>query len=93
MSEAFKSFFVISFLAASYNPKPITVPRQFKSTSSKSKHPLDVMSWIISINSEKLMPATIVFHIFFQSVTTGTNTPIGTKRMIFPRKFAPIFPL
>lgn len=93
MPEAFKSFFVNSFQAALYNPKPITVPRPFKSTSSRSKHPLDVVSWIISINNEKLMPATIVFHIFFQPVTTGNKTPTGMKRIIFPRKFMPILPL
>ena len=62
---AFKSFFVNSLFAAWKIPKPITVPRQFKITSSTSKHPLNVMSWIISINNEKLKPATTVFHIFF----------------------------
>ena len=65
LPAAFKSFLVNSLFAAWKIPKPIAVPIPFKSTSSKSKHPLDVMSWIISINNEKLIPATTVFHIFF----------------------------
>ena len=71
----------------------MTQPRLFNITSSKSKHPCEVISWMVSMSRENPMPVTTVFLILFQSVTHGSRKPKGMNRIIFPRKFAPILPL